>query len=60
LPKFPHRSIPPQAEVDHYDSVFLHDADQRDDTYEGDQTEIVVEEHQHDQRPDTGGAPTES
>ena len=48
-------AAPLQREVHHHDRVLLDDADQHDDADHGDDRQIHVEHHQHQQRADTGG-----
>ena len=43
-----------QSEVDHHDGVLLDDADQQDDADQRDHIEVASEQHQRQQRADTG------
>jgi len=42
------------GEVDHHDSIFLYDADQQDDSDDGDDVEVLPEEDERQQRTYTG------
>ena len=44
-----------QREVDHHDRVLLDDADQKDDADKRDQRQVVVEQHQRQERADASG-----
>ena len=43
-----------EREVDEHDAVLLDDADQQNDADQRDDTEVVMEDHQHQQRADPG------
>jgi len=43
-----------KREVDHHDRVLLHDADQEDDSDNGDDGEVIAGQHQRQQRADSG------
>src|SRR6516162_8006289 len=56
----PFRGLPPVAlrldgEIDHHDGILLDDADQHDDTDDGNDAQIHLEEHEGEQRADAGG-----
>ena len=41
-----------KGEVDHHDGVLLHDADEQDDTDDGDEAQLGSAEHECQQRSD--------
>ena len=43
-----------QRKVDHHDRVFLDDADQQDHADERDDAQLVMQQHQCEERADTG------
>ena len=44
-----------QGEVDHHDGVFLDDADEENDADDGDDVEVLFEEHEGEHGADAGG-----
>ena len=43
-----------EREIDHHDRILLHDADQHDDADDRDDAEVHLEQHQRQERADTG------
>ncbi len=48
-------ALPFQRKVDHHDAVLLHDSDQKNNADDRDHTQILMEEHERQQRSHAGG-----